>query len=696
MKFKFDFQKFLWGLKWAIITYIILIIISIPFLIYLSIGLPSLSEIERYKPPKSTKVYDINGKLIYEFHEERRAPVKVKELPKHVIMAFILLEDRKFYKHWGVDIDRIIKSTIKNVFSLRIKEGASTITQQLARNMFLTQERTITRKIREMLLAIKIERTFSKEEILERYLNQIYMGGGLYGIESAAEYYFGKTAYELSPIEAAILAGIPKNPARYSPAKNYELALSRGKFVLKLLYNNKVITKNEYEKYKNERPEIVYYKSPLGYGGIAPYFIDEVRKYVISKYGEYFLFKSGGRIYTTLDSRIQEIANRILDSMLNVYDKKFPTKPKYKDYNPKSKKPPNYLQAALIAIDNNTGYVLALIGGRNYYHSQFNRATQAYRQPGSAFKIFTYASAMEKGYNATDIVYDLPVSIKLANDSIWEPSNFDKEYLGPISIWKAIALSKNLATVRLLMEMGPASASEMARRLGIETYVPPYYSVALGSIDIRPIELVNAFSTIASYGRKKKPIFILKIEDENGLVLEENKPQYTIVMDSITAYLTINLLRHVVDAGTAIESRIVYKFEHPAAGKTGTTDDYRDAWFIGFTPDLTLGVWFGYDSSRTIFPNATGTLLAVPAWSLIMKEIYKDKPKKNFYIPYGVKFIEVCRVSGKLPNRFCPRIYEPFREAKEPKDYCNIHTAIKETSDTTLEKDFLKKLLDSQ
>ncbi|MEO0159466.1 MAG: PBP1A family penicillin-binding protein [candidate division WOR-3 bacterium] len=695
MKFEFNVKKFLLGLKWAFITYFILIIISIPILIYLSIGLPSLDEIERYKPPKSTKVYDINNNLIYEFHEERRAPVKIKELPDHVIMAFVLLEDKKFYKHWGIDIDRIIKSMIKNILTLGIREGASTITQQLARNMFLTQERTITRKIREMLLAIKIERTFSKEEILERYLNQIYMGAGIYGIENAVEYYFGKKAKNLNPIEASILAGIPKNPARYSPANNYELALKRGRFVLKLLYENKVITKDEYQRYKNEKPEIVYYRAPLGYGGIAPYFIDEVRKYVVSKYGEYFLFKGGGKIYTTLDSRIQEIANRILDSMLNVYDKKYPTKPKYKDYNPKNKKLPQYLQTALVAIDNKTGYVLALIGGRNYYHSQFNRATQAYRQAGSAFKVFTYAAAMEKGYNATDIIYDLPISIKLG-DSIWQPSNFDREYLGPIPIWKAIALSKNLATVRLLMEIGPASASEMARRLGIETYVPPYYSVALGAIDIRPIELVNAFSTIASYGVRKKPIFILKIEDANGIVLEENKPQTTIVMDSITAYLTINLLRHVVDAGTAIESRLVYKFEHPAGGKTGTTDDYRDAWFIGFTPDITLGVWFGYDSTRTIFPNATGTLLAVPVWSLIMKEIYKDKPKKNFYVPYGIKFVEVCRVSGKLPTKYCPRIYEPFREGREPKELCDIHRDLKEVADTTLEKDYLRNLLDSR
>ncbi|MEO0202730.1 MAG: PBP1A family penicillin-binding protein [candidate division WOR-3 bacterium] len=676
-------------------TYIVIITISIPILIYLSIGLPSLDDIEKYKPLKSTKVYDINNKLIYEFYEERRAPVNIKELPNYTIMAFVLLEDRKFYKHWGVDIDRIIKSIVKNILMFKVKEGASTITQQLARNMFLTQERTITRKIREILLSIKIERTFSKEEILERYLNQIYMGSGIYGIENASEYYFGKKAKDINPIEASILAGIPKNPARYSPANNYNLALERGKYVLKLLYDKKIITKEEYQKYKDQKPEIVYHKSPISYGGIAPYFIDEIRKYVISKYGEHFLFKGGGKIYTTLDSRIQEIANRILDSMLNVYDKKYPTKPKYKDYNPRSKKLPQYLQAALVAIDNNTGYVLALIGGRNYYHSQFNRATQAYRQAGSAFKIFTYASAMEKGYNSTDIVYDLPISIK-QNNVTWEPSNFDREYLGPIPIWKAIALSKNLATVRLLMDIGPASASEMAKRLGIETPIPPYYSVALGSIDVTLLELTNAFSTVASYGMKKKPMFILRIEDANGIVLEENKTQKTIVMDSITAYLTINLLKHVVNAGTAIESRIVYKFEHPAAGKTGTTDDYRDAWFIGFTPDITLGVWFGYDSTRRIFPNATGTLLAVPVWSLIMKEIYKDKPKKDFYIPYGVKFVEVCRVSGKLPTKNCPRIYEPFKEGREPKEVCDIHKDFREVSDTTLEDKFLRNLINNR
>ncbi|MCS7245157.1 MAG: PBP1A family penicillin-binding protein [candidate division WOR-3 bacterium] len=694
MNFKFDFKKFLWGIKWSLITYLVIITISIPALIYLSIGLPSLDEIERYRAPNSTKVYDINGKLIYEFHEERRVPTRIDKLPKHVIMSFILLEDRKFYKHWGVDIDRVIKAMIKNILTFSIREGASTITQQLARNMFLTQERTLTRKIREILLAIKLERTFSKDEILERYLNQIYMGSGLYGIENASQYYFGKSASDLNPKESAILAGIPKNPSRYSPTKNYNLALERANIVLKMLYNYKVITKTDYEKYKKYKPEIVYHKSPVLYGGIAPYFIDEVRKYIESKYGEEFLFRGGGKIYTTLNSRIQEICNKVLDSMLNVYDMKFPTRPKYKDYNPKSNKKPNYLQGAVIVLDNKTGYVLAMIGGRNYLHSQFNRATQAYRQAGSAFKIFTYASAIEKGYNASDIIYDLPISIKLSDNSVWQPSNYDREYDGAIPIWKAVALSKNLATVRLLMDIGPASASEMAKRLGIETPVPPYYSVALGSIDIRPIELVNAFSTIASYGSRKKIIFITKVEDANGIILEENKPQYTQVLDSISAYLTINLLKHVLDAGTAIDARLIYKFNEHAAGKTGTTDDYRDAWFIGFTPDITVGVWVGYDSTRTIFPNATSTYLAVPIWSLIMKEIYKDKSTKDFYIPYGVEFRKVCRVSGKLPTRYCPIIYEPFRTHKEPTETCDVHT--KENTETKIEEQFFKDLIDNQ
>ena len=693
---KIDWKGILWGIKWAIITYAILFAIAIPAIVLLSRNLPSLDEIERYRAPVSTKVFDRNGKLIYEFHEERRTPVRLKDLPPYVYETFVALEDRKFYKHWGMDPDRILKAMVKNLLAGRVKEGASTITQQLARNMFLNQERTLKRKIREAILAVKIERAFSKEEILERYINQVNMGGNIYGIETAAQYYFGKSAKELNPMEVAMLAGIPKHPARYSPLRNYEESLKRARFVLKVMRDQGVISEEEYEKWKDYKPEIIITKGALRYGGIAPYFMDEVRKYIEKKYGEDFLYRGGGKIYTTLDLELQKIANTMVDSFLNLYDRIYPTRPKYKDYNPRSKKPPKYLQAAMVVMDNKTGEILAMVGGRNYFHSQFNRATQAYRQAGSAFKPFTYAAAIEKGYSPADIVYDLPISVEdpTSKSGKWTPSNYDNEYLGAITLRKALALSKNLATIRLLMDIGPQAAAEMAMRLGIEEEVPPYYSVALGAIEVRLLEMVNAYSTIASYGYRKKPLFITKVEDANGIILEENKPRKVLVLDSVTAYITISMMKSVVDGGTAIDARRIYKFFHPAAGKTGTTDEYRDAWFIGYTPDIVAGVWVGYDSVRTIFHGATGAKVALPIWASFMKEVYKDSVPKDFPVPRGITFVEVCSASGKLPTPYCPKTYlEVFRVGKEPKEHCNIHTSPIVSDTSKVEQDMLEDIL---
>ena len=695
---KINWKGLFWGIKWAFVTYLILIILAVPFIIYLSRDLPSLDEIERYRAPVSTKVYDRNGKLIYEFHEERRTPVRLKDLPPYVYNTFVALEDRKFYSHWGVDPDRILKAMVKNLLAGRIKEGASTITQQLARNMFLTHERTFRRKIKEAILAVKIERAFSKEEILERYINQVNMGGNIYGIESAAQYYFGKSAKELNPKEVAMLAGIPKHPSRYSPLKNYDAALERANFVLKVMKDQGVISEEEYEKWKDYKPEIVITRAALRYGGIAPYFMDEVRKYIIKRYGEEFLYRGGGKIYTTLDMEMQKLANTLVDSFLNLYDRRYPTKPKYWDYDPRSGKPPKYLQAAMVVMNNRTGEILAMVGGRNYFHSQFNRATQAYRQAGSAFKPFTYAAAIERGYSPADIVYDLPISVEdpTSRNKKWTPSNYDNEYLGAITLRKALALSKNLATIRLLMDIGPQAAAEMAMRLGIEENVPPYYSVALGAIEVRLIEMVNAYSTIASYGYRKKPLFITRVEDANGIILEENSPRKVLVLDSVTSYITISMMKSVVDGGTAIDARRIYKFFHPAAGKTGTTDEYRDAWFIGFTPDIVAGVWVGYDSVRTIFHGATGAKVALPIWASFMKEVYRDSVPKDFPIPRGVVFVEVCSESGKLPTPYCPKTYqEVFRAGREPKEHCDIHTApaVSDTASESMENDILEDIL---
>ena len=669
------------GIELGIILYLFTLIFTFIMILAFSRNLPSLSVIERFEPPKTTEVYDRNGNLIHSFYLQRRIMVPLDSIPPLMQKAFITIEDKDFYKHWGISLKHVARAMIVNLRYLHIKQGASTITQQLARNMFLNQKRTFKRKIREAILTVRIERAFSKEEILERYLNQIYFGHGVYGVEAAAEYYFGKHVWELNPREIAVLVAIPRNPWFYSPLRHPDRVLRRADFILKKLYENNVITKEELEEALQEPIVFAKPSEKEQFGDAAAYFLEMVRRYVIDDplLGEDFLYKAGGRIYTTLDINMQNTAYHVVDSLLNVFEKQYKLKPKKADYVRDTLNPPKYLQGALVTLNPETGEILALVGGRDFKDSQFNRITQARRQAGSAFKPILYTAAIDNGYNPSDLIDDSPITLETyvnGEKTYWVPQNYDKKYLGKITLRKALALSRNLASVRLILDIGPETVIEYARKLGIKDSIPPYPSIAIGAATVVPLNLAVAYATLANYGIRPKPYFITRIEDSRGNVIEKFEPTLTTVLDSVTSYEMISMMESVFDFGTAKGARKYYHFTRPAAGKTGTTNDYRDAWFIGFTPDLVTAVWVGYDSVRTIFRGATGAVMALPIWATYMKSILDTVPPLDFVEPSGIVHKEVCSTSGLLPTPYCPETYdEIFREGYEPTQYCNIHIA---------------------
>ena len=634
----------------------------------LSKDLPSIEDIRRYKPILVTKVFDDQGRLIYEFGGEKRVFVPLEEIPPLVRECFIAVEDKRFYQHCGVDLIRLFGALFYNLRKFSFRQGASTITQQLARNMFLTPEKSLLRKLKELILALKLEMSESKEEILERYLNQVCFGHGVYGIEQAANFYFGKKAKDLTLNEACLLASLVKKPEVYSPLKNPEKALERRNLFLKILYEQKKITKEDYEKTRHSPlPELVGRRI----ANEAPYAMEMIRLYIEDKYGEDFLYRRGAKIYTTLDLRMQREANIALETKLREIEEKYQLPVKKEDYKIGAGRP-SYLQGALLAIDPKTGYVRALVGGRDFRHSQFNRVTQMLRQAGSAFKVFVFTAAIDNGFYPSQIEIDGPISIPIAGlQEPYEPKNYDRNYIGPISLRKALALSRNVIAVKLTERLTPKVVRDYAYRLGIKSPLRAYLSLALGSSEVSLWDMTFSFATLANYGRRVKPILIKRIETEEG-VIEENLPFSQQVISPQTAFLVTNIMESVLDEGTGYWARRV-GFQRRAAGKTGTTDDFTDCWFIGFTPQLVCGVWVGYDEKKTIFPGATGGVVACPIWAEFMNSALKDYPEEEFSPPDSIVLRKVCEETGLLANPRCPLTREEyFILGKEPKE-CDRH-----------------------
>ncbi len=667
-------------IKKTLLLYVVFLILFITAIALLEATLPSAYLIESYTPPNATEILDRNGKRLYTYFLEIRETASQKEIPSFVKNAFVAVEDKRFYKHPGIDFTRIIKAIIVDIITMKPHQGGSTITQQLARNVFLSFKRSIIRKAREILLALKIERCFSKDEILTLYLNQIYFGEGIYGIKTAARYFFDKDLSNLTLREAASLAAIVRSPVFYSPIKYPERNQKRANLILRVMYEEGVITQEEYEEALREKitvhkPENIREKN---FGG---YILEMVRDYIISRYGEDFLFKGGGKVYTTIDFNLQRVAEKVIDSLLTEIEQKRKIEPTREEFlqDTSKEKRPDYLQGALLSIDPQDGAILALVGGRNFKESPFNRIVQAKRQPGSAFKPFVYLTAIDNGFYPTDKVMDIPIVLKGQGPGgeDWKPDNYDHKYLGRITLRDALALSRNLATVNLILRVGPDAVVMYAKRMGIRTYLPPYPSIALGGIELTPMELITAYAPFQNGGYRIRPYFIRKIEDRNGVVLEEANPVRVKVIDDATSYIMNYMLQSVVNHGTGINIRRKFKFEVPCGGKTGTTNEYRDNWFIGFTPNLLTGIWVGFDSLRTIYKGATGAGTALPIWAVFNKIIYDSAympPPGDFPVPENIVIADVCLESGLLATEYCPRSDDvPFREGDEPSSFCNIH-----------------------
>ncbi|MEN6507236.1 MAG: PBP1A family penicillin-binding protein [Smithella sp.] len=612
--------------------------------------LPGIDALKDYRPSIASRVYDANDELLEEFFLEDRKIIKISEVPDMVKHAFVAAEDSRFYQHKGFDLVSIFRAMFKNVEAGRIVQGGSTITQQVAKMMYLTPERKYIRKFKEAVLSYRIDRYLTKDEILYLYLNQIYMGHGTYGIESASIGYFGKGAKDLTLPEAAMLAGLPKAPTTYSPFFYFDRAKQRQTYVLNRMMAEGFITSEQMDaavaaplKLKRANPK----------DKVAGYFVETVRRYVQEKYGTDILYREGLSIYTTLDLSAQKAARDALIKGLTEMEER----EKYEK---------GVVQGALYCMDIKTGAIRAMVGGRDYERSEFNRATQSRRQPGSAFKPLIYTAAFDKGMTPSTRIVDSPIMFEDRSqpDGVWRPKNYDGKFLGPITLRKALVQSRNVVTVKILQEIGVDYATSYAANMGITSPLVRNLSLALGSSGVTLQELVRAYAVLGNAGKKVKPYFIRKIVDRTGNVFEETKVQPEQVIDPRIAFITTHVMQEVVESGTG---QRVKSIGRPVAGKTGTTNDTRDAWFIGFTPSLITGVWVGFDQERSMGRQEVGGRAAAPIWLYFMEEVLKDVPVEEFPVPDGVVFVRVDQQTGApVQGAGSEAVYETFLENALP------------------------------
>ncbi|GMO67173.1 MAG: PBP1A family penicillin-binding protein [Endomicrobiia bacterium] len=662
--------------KKSFLNFSIFIIIVLIFTFIITAGkavtnlidnLPSIQQFGNYIPKLSTKIYDKDNNLIEELFTERRVFTPIKETPINLQNAFIAIEDKDFFKHSGISVKGITRAFLKILLKGKIVEGGSTITQQLAKTIFLTSDKTLIRKIKEILLTIQLEKNYSKYEILQFYMNQIYFGNSAYGVQTAAQTYFNKNVQDLSLEECAMLAAIPKSPNYYNPFKNEKSALARRNLVLLKMRKLNYITKKQEQKARSTM--LPSKKNALKRDSLR-YFLELLRAIVEPKYGTDALFKEGLSIYTTLDINAQIAAEKAIEEALTKFDES-----KLSTFE-KTKQKFQKVQGALIAIDPKNGAIRAIVCGRNFKESQFNRVTQAKRQPGSSFKPFIYIVAIEAGFTPATILDDKPmifinkgsswdlvsrdlitleniaetVSEKdLINTSkIWVPTNYDKKYRGHVTLRTALALSINTCAVETIIKITPAKVIQTARNLGITTPLANSFSLALGSSEVTLQEMVSAFATLASGGIKATPYIITKITDRNGKILEQNIPQQKEVLSAQNCFIITNMLKSVIEKGSGWNAK---NLGRPCAGKTGTTNNLSDAWFIGYTPQLVAGVWVGYDdSSISLGEKATGGVIACPIWTQFMKKALEGKPVVNFSEPENIEWALIDQKTGLLAS----------------------------------------------
>jgi penicillin-binding protein 1A len=640
--------------------------------LWFSQDLPSTDDLVSVRPWTRTVLYDVHGVPIKSFYEQDRVIVALDEIPQDLTNAFIATEDRKFRRHWGLNILAIGKAIFEDVVARRIVRGASTITQQLARNLFLTQEQTITRKIKEAILAIRIERHYTKEEILSMYLNQIYFGDGAYGVEAAARKFFGKPVGELSLAECSLLAGLPRNPSAYSPRTHFDRAKQRQAIVLASMCEMGMATAEEAARAKNDTLDIMQGET----AEVGAYFTEYIRQRLEDKYGASALYREGLRVYTTLDLTLQEAAERAVETNLRAMEKRLGYAPRDTTGGVRvtgEGTSTNYIQGALVAIEPETGNIKAMVGGRDFIDSNFNRATQAMRQPGSAFKVFVYTAAIASGLTPADIVMDDPVVVDMPDSTQWRPKNFTETFEGPVTLRHALAKSINIPAIKVADRVGQGTVIHYARKMGITSPLKPYMSIALGSFEVTPLELISAVGVLASSGIRTEPVAITKIESRDGRILERNLPRKSEAVSSQTAYVMDSMLESVVDEGTAQAIRW-RGIKRTLAGKTGTTDEYTDAWFIGFSPDLAACVWVGFDEKRSMGDRETGARVALPIWIDFMTEALAGVPDRPFREPHGIVRREICNETGLLATSYCPSTRtEVFVSGSEPLRFCDLH-----------------------
>jgi penicillin-binding protein 1A len=584
-----------------------------------------------YRPPVVSTVYDADGRPIGEFYHQRRVVIPLERVPAHAIHAFLAAEDARFFKHRGVDIVAIARAFFSNLRSGGVRQGGSTITQQLVRGLLLSPERTFRRKVREAILAFKVERNHSKEEILFLYLNQIYLGHGNYGVAAASRDYFGKSVENLTLPEAALLAGLPRSPTRSSPYRDFFAATERQRYVLRRMFREGFIDRSTYQEALESPVRLT--PSPALNSQIAPYFVEHIRRSIGDQFGFDPLLQGGLQIHTSLDASLQMAAQKAVREGLNELRLRLKKKHEGADEDEKEE-----VQAALIALDPHTGLVRALVGGYDFSFSQFNRALQAKRQPGSAFKPIIYSVALENGFSELSIVQDGPLHYRIGSGKSWRPQNYQNRFFGPVTLRTALAHSLNSVAVRLVERLGVERVIRQARKLGIESRLEKNLSISLGSSSVSLLELVNAYGVFGAAGNRAEPIFVVKVTDRDGKPLHESQPRLTRALSPEVSFILTDMLRNVVQSGTG---RGADQLGVPVAGKTGTSSDFRDAWFVGYTPSLSAGVWVGYDDLRPLGDKETGGRTALPIWLTFMKEAVKYAGGKEFPVPEGIEWLEV-------------------------------------------------------
>jgi len=766
------------------------------YYLYLQTSLPKVDRLADYKPPIVTQVFSDDGTLVGEFYLERRTVVPVDKIPERLIQAFVSAEDSNFFLHKGLDYPGIVRAALKNLMSMSKKEGASTITQQVARSMLLTPEKKFSRKIKEAILARRMEEKLSKDEILYIYLNQIYLGSGSYGVEIAAETYFGKNVENLNLAEMAMLAGLTKGPELYSPIKHLDRAHERQKYVLERMVKEGYITSAEAE-HALKTPIVITSLKKMNSDQSA-YFLEHIRIQLEAKYGEDLLYKGGMKIYTTMNSTMQKAAYENVVNGLKAVDKRqgfrgavrrlnqeeiepfcrkieqginstnlkegetyqgvvVAVNPPKKQltvrvgdrigtlgqknmswagkvlllehYGTDEKKEKKALapgavievsvvapdtekrgatfaldqeplaQAALIALDPKSGAIKAMIGGYDFRRSQFNRALQARRNPGSAFKPIIYAAALDKGMTAASIIDDAPIEYKITSEKTWKPQNYDNKYRGPVTMREALTNSINVVSIKILENIGVGYAIQYAKKLGITSPLDPNLALALGASSVTPLELTSAYAVFASGGFKTTPYYITKVVDGDGQTLEEVQPPQLPVLAPMssateevpeepvvtlegsvlsaipvvspeTSYIITNLMESVVSSGTGQRAKALGR---PVAGKTGTTNDMKDAWFIGYVPQLIAGVWVGYDQERSLGASGSGGQAAAPIWTGFMRDALTSTPIQSFVPPQDVSFVSINPLTGHLAKQGQPQsIMECFVAGTEPTEYDEV------------------------